>query len=161
MLWDEFNGRWAKVLKGVIHDIKHVAKSDNDGVYTTKYNTRGITGQTSAFNSTKKPKVLDEDNMNKEYCIKIQDYFDANKLMSSLFDKLEKEFEEELFEKNEDKFKIIITFDEEDLVLKIKLYQLKNGLILKFFKVSGNKEYFLKKFDEIYSFVEEIIKNLD
>jgi hypothetical protein len=57
-----------------------------------------------------------------------------------------------------DKYKMIIIFEDEQgetIKMKIKLYQCKDGLILKFFKKSKDKTEFFEKFKEIVGLLTE------
>ena len=59
---------------------------------------------------------------------------------------------------DKDKFKMDITFEDEQgetIEMKIKLYQCKDGLILKFFKKSKDKAEFFEKFKEIVGLLTE------
>ena len=60
---------------------------------------------------------------------------------------------------NKDKFKMDITFEneeEDDIEMKIKLYSTKNGLILKFFRKKGNKKGFFDKFKIISELIVKL-----
>ena len=81
--------------------------------------------------------------------------------MNNLYAKIIKEYKNNCsIECSPDQFKMVIEFEEEQgdsIKMKIKLYQFKNGLILKFFKKSKDKTEFFEKFKEIVGLLTENI----
>ena len=152
----EFIKRIPKILIEIKKELKKM-KDDNLPLIGNKPNTKGIKRKTE-FNSEKKPKTFPE-YYNESFCIKFQDYFNANKLMNFLYNKIDNVFEDECnIEPDADKYKMIINFEDEQgesIYMKIKLYQFKNGLILKFFRKQGNKARFFEKFKEIFGLLSE------
>ena len=75
--------------------------------------------------------------------------------MNSLYEKINNKFgENNCFIKiDKEKFKMDISFEDEekeDIEMKIKLYSINNGLILKFSRKKGDKKEFFDNFRNIY-----------
>ena len=153
-----FESRNSKVRKWVTLEIKY-RKDDDAYENIIKNKTRGSSGENKVFDSEKKPKDI-PDYFSEKFCIKIQDYFNANDLMNDIYEKISGKFRDNdcFIKVNKDKFKMEITFEskeENDIDMKIKLYSTKNGLILKFFRKKGNKKGFFDKF----KIISELIVN--
>ena len=161
-------------LKEKLKSIKNIVetfvtleiKENEDKKKVGKYYTRGGADVEKRFNSNLKPKEF-PDNLDMEFCIKILDYFAANQLMNSLYEKIDKKLGDNcLIQINKEKYKMILNFEKEDDddsnnneydIMKIKLYHFEKGLILKLFKKEGNKENFFDKFKIICGLVKEIL----
>ena len=156
LLRNNFEGRKNKARIKVAFEIKFENQKDDDDESEIKSHTRALEGDDLEFNSTKKPKQIPDD-FNEKFTIKIKDYTDANYLMNFLFYKLRRD--KYNIEANKDKFKIDIIIEEgdEDIEMKIKLYEFKEGLILKFIRRKGSRIVFFEKFKEIYELTKNII----
>lgn len=103
------------------------------------------------FNSEKEPRIM-PDYHNERFCIIFQEYSKnyANSIMNNLYYEIKKKYENKSFiDHDADKFKMVIRFEDETTKIKLKLYQYKNGLILKFFRKKGDKTKFFEKFKDI------------
>ena len=156
LLRNNFEGRKNKARIKVAFEIKLENQKDDDDESEIKSHTRALEGDDLEFNSTKKPKQIPDD-FNEKFTIKIKDYTNANYLMNFLFYKLRRD--KYNIEANKDKFKIDIIIEEgdEDIEMKIKLYEFKEGLILKFIRRKGSRIVFFEKFKEIYELTKNII----
>ena len=157
-LRNEFRVREYKIKAEIIKEIK---ESGNDGhiPLEIKPNTRKIS-HGDKFNSDKEPKNF-PDYYNERFNIKFKEYSknNANQIMNNLYAKIFKKYGNNCeIECSPDKFKMFITFEDEQgetIEMKIKLYQFKDGLILKFFKKSKDKTEFFEKFKEIVGLLTE------
>ena len=138
-------------------------KDDNLTLFGNKPNTRAIKdGDKFKFNSDKKPKNI-PDYYNDRFSIIFKEYSkdNANQIMNNLYTKIINNYDDNCEIKCfPDKFKMDITFEDEQgetIKMKIKLYQCKDGLILKFFKKSKDKTEFFEKFKEIFGLLVENI----
>ena len=142
---------------------QEIKKYGDDGLFTSgiKQETRSIEGE-KVFNSEKEPKNL-PDYYNDRFSIIFKEYSkdNANKIMNNLYVKINNKYENNCeIHCDKDKFKMDITFEDEQgetIEMKIKLYQCKDGLILKFFKKSKDKTEFFEKFKEIVGLLTENI----
>ena len=144
----EFRKRKNEIKDKVTEEIEEM-KDDNLTLIGNKQETRGIKGE-QVFNSDKEPKKFPE-YYNERFCIIFKGYSknNANKIMNNLY-KIITKFG--IIEYCADKFKMVLQFEDEQeevIDMKIKLYQIQNGLILKFFRKCGDKIEFFKKFKEI------------
>ena len=148
----EFRKRKNEIKDKVTEEIEEM-KDDNLTLIGNKQETRGIKGE-QVFNSDKEPKKFPE-YYNERFCIIFKGYSknNANKIMNNLY-KIITKFG--IIEYCADKFKMVIEFEDEQeevIDMKIKLYQIQNGLILKFFRKCGDKKGFFDKFKEIAGLV--------
>ena len=148
----EFRKRKNEIKDKVTEEIEEM-KDDNLTLIGNKHETRGIKGE-QVFNSDKEPKKFPE-YYNERFCIIFKGYSknNANKIMNNLY-KIITKFG--IIEYCADKFKMVIEFEDEQeevIDMKIKLYQIQNGLILKFFRKCGDKKGFFDKFKEIAGLV--------
>ena len=135
----EFRRRIPKIEDEIKKEISEM-KDDNLTLFGNKPNTRAIKdGDKIKFNSDKKPKII-PDYYNDRFSIIFKEYSknNANKIMNNLYVKINNKYENNCeIHCDKDKFKMDITFEDEQgetIEMKIKLYQCKDGLILKFFK---------------------------
>ena len=145
------------------HVKQEIIKYGDDGLFTSgiKQETRSIEGE-KVFNSEKEPKNI-PDYYNDRFSIIFKEYSkdNANKIMNILHAKIINKYKKENnceIKCEPDKFKMDITFEDEQgetIKMKIKLYQFKDGLILKFFKKSKDKTEFFEKFKEIVGLLKE------
>ena len=159
---DEIKERCKEKRKIIEKKVKKEIQDDEDKI---EYKIEGMKLTTRAskedkignFNSNSNPKDF-PDYYNDEFCVKINNNFNGNKLMNNLYDRIINKFgTDKCFIKPvADKFKMDITFEVEDesLEIKIKLYSFKNGLKLKFFRKNGRKESFF----EIFKDISELVK---
>ena len=148
----EFRKRKNEIKDKVTEEIEEM-KDDNLTLIGNKHETRGIKGE-QVFNSDKEPKKFPE-YYNERFCIIFKGYSknNANKIMNNLY-KIITKFG--IIEYCADKFKMVLQFEDEQeevIDMKIKLYQIQNGLILKFFRKCGDKKGFFDKFKEIAGLV--------
>ena len=148
----EFRKRKNEIKDKVTEEIEEM-KDDNLTLIGNKHETRGIKGE-QVFNSDKEPKKFPE-YYNERFCIIFKGYSknNANKIMNNLY-KIITKFG--IIEYCADKFKMVLEFEDEQeevIDMKIKLYQIQNGLILKFFRKCGDKKEFFDKFKEIAGLV--------
>ena len=157
-----------KSLKKMVETFVTIEiKEKEDKKKVGKNYTRAGKEEEKRFNSNLKPKEF-PDNLDMEFCIKIEDYFADNQLMNSLYEKIDKKFGKNCqVEINKEKYEMILNFEKEDDddsnnneydIMKIKLYHFEKGLILKFFKKEGDKKNFFDKFKIICDLVKEILK---
>ena len=156
----EFRRRIPKIEDEIKKEINEM-KDDNLTLFGNKPNTKATKdGDKIKFNSDKKPKNL-PDYYNDRFSIIFKEYSkdNANKIMNNLYVKINNKYENNCeIHCDKDKFKMDITFEDEQgetIEMKIKLYQFKDGLILKFFKKSKDKTEFFEKFKEIVGLLTE------
>ena len=159
----EFIKRIPKIEDEIKKEIINEMKDDKLLLNDNKHETRNIEGE-KVFISDKEPKNI-PDYYNDRFSIIFKEYSkdNANKIMNNLHAKIINKYKKENnyeIECSPDKFKMVIEFEEEQgdsIKMKIKLYQFKNGLILKFFKKSKDKTEFFEKFKEIVGLLTENI----
>ena len=149
------------------------------------FKTRSGHNENEYFDSHIKPK-FDNTYNNMNYCIKIKGTLNPNKFMNSLVNLLLKKYCDTcLIETDDNKLKFIAIFEEEtkdkitkefieeikklginvedekednnELKIKIKLYQISEGYSLRFIHQFGDRKNFLEKYDDISKLIENLI----
>ena len=151
------------------------------------YNTRsGGDDENKFFGAEIKPKY-DNSQLKRKNIIKIKGYLNPHQFMNSLCRAIKKKYDENVFiEADKEKLKFIATFEEEEkkdektlefieemkklgleevennneqnaLTVKIKLYKIDDGYLLKFVQNEGDRKSFFDKFAELSKLIENII----
>ena len=108
-----------------------------------------------------------KDGFDMSFCIRIKGSVDPCEFMNLLCEKIIEKYgtDDCYIEADKKKLKFIAEFGEDEneqikgnnVSLKIKLYQNKNDLLLKYFKKKGNKKNFFDKFTEISKLVKSMV----
>ena len=152
----EFENR----VKIIDHSIKDEIKKANKE--SEQINTKSSGSKQRHFNDNMKP-IKANNGFDTSFSIKINGWIYPSRFMDYVFNKISKEFDGKcVLEANKNKLKFTVVFKEEDeeeklngnikgnnVIIKFKLYEADEGLLLKLFKVEGSAKNFFDKFLEI------------
>jgi len=158
---EEFKNRMEKIQNLIMNEIE--ISNDNSECFEN----RSAGNDYEYFHKGLKPNKA-KDGLDMSFCIKIKGSVDPCEFMNLLCEKIIEKYgtDDCYIETDKKKLKFIAEFGEEDenkqikgnnVSLKIKLYQNKNDLLLKFFKKEGNKKNFFDKYTEISKLVKSMI----
>ena len=167
-LKNEFLIRVNKIKDSITEEI------EESNIESLNLNIRSAHEEDKYFKEGLKPKKVPE-GFDMSFCFKIKGSVDPCKFMNHLCNKIISKFGTDncYIEANKKRLKLIVTFEGDegeeeeeennnsnikgnDISIKIKLYESKNGLLLKLFKVKGNKNNFYEKFTAIAKLVKNI-----
>ena len=186
-LEEEIQNVFLESEKDVKEFCKKEMESKNKESEMASYNTRsGGDDENKFFGEEIKPKY-DNSQLKRKNIIKIKGYLNPPQFMNSLCRAIMKKYDENVFiEADKEKLKFIATFEEEEkkdektlefieemkklgleevennneqnaLTVKIKLYQIDDGYLLKFVQNEGDRKSFFDKFAELSKLIENII----